>query len=523
MNVIRNLITPPAAQTENTIALLWDRPADMEEIEGFQISVDGVRAGYTEKTDFTVTGLEPGRTYQLDVCALGKGGETGEMASLEASTRKAGAVYNIMAFGAVADGETLNTGAVQTAIDTCEPGGTVYVPRGIFVTGAVFLKSDMTLYLEEGALLLGSENPEDYPIMQYRWEGMESACFAGLVNTKDAGMEAYPGYRAASHQPQGYVDGAVRLHDITIAGKGKIDANGEALKRNEIAAGTAVRGRAVAIRNVDRLYLQDITVRQSPAWCVHLIYCKDVSINGIQVFSKCGEDGRRYKDIMNGDGIDPDSCRNLFIFHSMIASQDDCIAIKSGRNQEGRQIGIPTENVRITNCTFRSGFGVAMGSEMSGGVRNVLVQDCEFQDTYSIGSVKAPRGRGGVIENISYEFISFCNNSTEHQDCKWFRGAIYIDQFYSHEDFDPDEKQEITEETSAIRNITFRNILLDTAAGNAVYLTGLPEMPLENICLENVNAAGKYGLKAININGLKLDNVNVTSREDQDYQFHNVQ
>ena len=301
-----------------------------------------------------------------------------------------------------------------------------------------------------------------------------------------------------------------------------INANGEKLFRAEMDEKAGVRGRAICIRNVDNLYLQDVTVRQSPAWCVHLIYCSDVSINNVQVYTRCDENGVRYKAIFNGDGIDPDSCNNVYIFNSLIASQDDCIAIKSGRDAEGRAVGIPCENVRITDCIFNSGFGVAIGSEMSGGVRNVLVRDCEFNDTFSIGTVKAPRGRGNVIENITYENITHKNFSTDHKDCRWFRGAIYIDQFYSHETFDVDAAEPVDEGTAVIRDITFKDIELETIGGNAIYLAGLPESPLINITLDNVTAKGKRGMKAMNIEGLCMNDVTVVSCEDDAYYFKNV-
>lgn len=195
---------------------------------------------------------------------------------------------------------------------------------------------------------------------------------------------------------------------------------------------------------------------------------------------------------------------------------------QDGMRKAGR-VGIPTKNVRISNCRFESGFGVAIGSEMSGGVMDVVVKDCIFENVYSIGTVKAPRGRGNVIDNIRYENISFVNRSLEHKDCRWFRGAIYIDQFYSHETFDPDEEREYDEGTAEIRNITFRNIDMETLAGNAVYLAGLRESKLKNIRLCNVNATGKYGMKAYNVDGLVMENVKVTALEDGvDYVFKNV-
>lgn len=127
-----------------------------------------------------------------------------------------------------------------------------------------------------------------------------------------------------------------------------------------------------------------------------------------------------------------------------------------------------------------------------------------------------------MVEHIRYEDARLRNYNREIEDCQWFRGALYIDQFYSHVEFDADRKEEVGPGTPVIRNIRFRNIFLDTLTGNAVYLTGLPESPLQDITLEHVYAVGRYGLKANNIEGLELRHVTVVSREDEDYHYHNV-
>ncbi len=250
-------------------------------------------------------------------------------------------------------------------------------------------------------------------------------------------------------------------------------------------------------------------MRQSPAWCVHLIYCNQISLNHVAVHTKFDENGNRYKDIVNGDGFDPDSCSDVYVFNSLFASQDDCIAVKSGRDKEGRDVGIPSERIRVSNCTFTSGFGVVMGSEMSGGVRDVVVQDCVFQNVHSIASIKAPRGRGAVIEDIVYKRCTLTNLSTELTDCKWFRGALLVDQFYSHEDFDVVHPEEVTDGTPVFQNITFQDITIETVAGHAIYIVGLPESPIRNLRLHNVVAKGKYSTKISNVQGLEMTNVTV--------------
>jgi len=392
-------------------------------------------------------------------------------------------IFNITTYGAVGDGAVDNTAAIQKTIDACTEGGTVYIPAGTFVSGALYLKSNMTLELAEGAVLLGSGNLEKYPIMQYRFEGWETDCYASLINTVDGKQE-----------------------NISITGKGTIDANGMELFQKEMAENAGKRGRAICLRNTSKVHIQGVTIRQSPAWCLHLVYCDNITIENVEIHTKYDAQGNLYKDIFNGDGLDIDSCQNVIIRNSLIASQDDCIAIKSGKDEEGRRVGIPTENVEIYNCTFRHGFGVAMGSEMSGGIRNVSVHDCAFEDTYSFASIKAPRGRGGVIENIDYARITHYNHSLEHQDCKWFRGCLYVDMFYSVEEYDAKAAEPVDEGTPHFRNLTFTDVTTETIAGNGVYLCGLPESHIENIIFRNVHVAAKNGVVVHNVENLDCEN-----------------
>lgn len=398
-------------------------------------------------------------------------------------------VYNIKDYGAVPGSETVCTKAIQRAIDLCGKGDTVYIPEGDFISGAIFLKSNMTLFMETGARLIGSSNVEDFPVMGYPYEGLDQLCYASLINTDGAPHE-----------------------NITIDGGGVIDANGKALFEAEMSDKKVKRGRAVCIRNTDNLTIHGVEIRQSPAWCLHLIYCRNVLLDEIQVHSKYDENGNKY-GMFNCDGIDVDSCKNVRISNSLIASQDDCIAVKSGRNEDGRRVGIPSENVVIENCSFKSGFGVAIGSEMSGGVKDVFVRDCSFENTHSIASIKAIRGRGAYIKNIHYENCSLINRSTEYGDTQYFRGALYVDGFYGDVKFDADAPAEINEGTPVVDGIYFKNITVDTIAGNAIYLFGLPEMPFKNIYMENVKAHGKYGMKVKNIDNLQQVNVDVTSAE----------
>lgn len=502
---VPKVITLDYACTQDSIAVVWEK---FFGAVGYEVFIEDEFAAATENTDYTFEGLKADSEYEVYVYAVAEDGSRIRSEAVIMHTRKAAAVHNIMDYGAkaceidnpvMADTEKLPdcTAAIQRAIDECSDDDMVYVPEGTFVTGALFLKSNMTLKVD--GRLFGSSRLSSYPVMKYRFEGRESDCYASLINTMDG-----------------------RRQNITICGKGTIDANGRKLFMEELKEKRAVRGRAVCIRNTDGVYLKDITIRQSPAWCLHTIYCNNVVLNNVKIFTKYAEDGRRYEDIYNGDGFDPDSCSNVYVFNCLIGSQDDCIAIKSGRDEEGRKVGIPSEDIRITNCRFTSGFGVAVGSETSGDVRRVLVQDCSFKDTYSFASVKSPRGRGSMVEDITYESCIHENTSDEHHDCRWFRGALYVDEFYGVEEFDENSMIPVNDGTPHIRNISFKNIATTTTAGNAVYITGLVESPLENITLENIRAEGIAGMIANNIDGLALKAVYIKGRKAKDYTFNNV-
>lgn len=463
----------------------------------YKIYVDGECIATTDKPDYTVTGLKGGTVYKMQVEAVG----ISKTDVTEIQTQSVGEVINVEDFGAVGDGKTLNTESIQRAFDSCPPGGTVVIPKGVFVSGALFLKSDMTLHIEDGAKLLGSCDTRDYPVFKYRFEGREQMCYASLVNTQCC---------------------SERLRNIKITGNGTIDASGVALFMAEMSEKKGARGRAVCVRNTDGVYIKDITVRQSPSWCLHTIYCNDVVVNNVKIHTKFDENGERYPHIFNGDGFDPDSCRNVAVVGSMIASQDDCIAVKSGRDEEGRTVGIASENILIQNCSFKSGFGVGVGSEMSGGVRNVHIEACTFENTYSLGMIKAPRGRGGVVENVVYKNCTHYYNENEFSDNKWFRGAINIDQFYSVENVSVNDCEPFDEGTPIFRNIRMENISVDTTAGNAVFVAGLPESPIENITLKNVTAKGRFGIKVYNVKNLNIENVSVMADEGEDFVTFNV-
>lgn len=472
-----DIFHPQSAVSDDSAAVICTHYDGAE----YTVYVNGKEHMRTGRSDITVGGLAPDMEYEITVFAETQG--LRERASVLVKTAPRRETVDIRDFGAVGDGETDCTKAIQAAIDSCPRNGTVLVPGGRYMSGALFLKSDMTLKIDEGAVIIGSPRACDYPVFVYRFEGMEQKCYASLINTADG-----------------------QHNNIRITGGGIIDANGEALFSAEMEENAGKRGRAICIRNTDGVYIEGVTVRQSPAWCVHTIYCRSVALNNVKIFTKFDENGRRYEGIYNGDGFDPDSCSDVTVFGCTIGSQDDCIAVKSGRDAEGREVGIPTENVLVYNCRFTSGFGAAIGSEMSGSVRNVRFENCIFENTYSLASIKAPRGRGGIVENITYRNCRHFYNENEFSDNKWFRGAINIDRFYGVEEYDHTEEKPIDEGTGVFRNIIFENIVSETTAGCAVYICGLPESRIENIVFRNVRCKGKNGLTVSNAEGLTIEN-----------------
>ncbi|RPJ41588.1 MAG: glycoside hydrolase family 28 protein, partial [Chloroflexi bacterium] len=238
-------------------------------------------------------------------------------------------------FGAVGDGQTLNTAALQAAIDGCAArgGGTVYLPAGRYLTGSLFFRDHITLHLDAGAVLLGSQDPADYPIISNRWEGVEQPTYAPLLT--GSGLE-----------------------NITITGRGTIDGQGDPWWRAKHMNTLAYpRPRLIGFTGCRGVMIEGVTLVNSPAWTVHPVRCENVNLHGITIINP--------PDSPNTDGINPDSCRLVRISDCYISVGDDCIAIKSGTQNDHRLTAC--RDITITNCTLERGHGgVVIGSEMSG-------------------------------------------------------------------------------------------------------------------------------------------------------------
>lgn len=391
---------------------------------------------------------------------------------------------NVRDYGATGNGTAKETAAIQRAIAACAPaGGTVTIPAGRYLTGAIELKSNIRLDIAAGATLLGSEDPTDYPLQPNPYEPDRQERSA-LIFGHD-------------------------LANITLSGRGTIDGRGQiwwkrqrwAHPRKGDAAPTpaetaeaqkVAEGRPHLIKIVrgKNVWIEGLTLLNSPGWTVNPVFCEFVTVLGITIVNPVPSP--------NTDGINPESCRNVHIANCTIDVGDDCVTIKSGKDEAGRRAATPCENITVTNCTMLQGHGgVVIGSEMSGGVRNVTVSNCVFQGTNVGIRVKSQRGRGGVVEGMTVSNIVM-------QDVP---EAFTITTFYQGAD-KPDQQFAVDAGTPRFRDFRISNV---TARGSksAGQITGLKEMPISGISFDHVRIQAATGFTVRNASGIAFHNVTI--------------
>lgn len=375
-SAVRNLFAPQASITSTTITLLWDKPIDYQSTKNYGVYMDGKLIGESSKTNYTIKNLSPDSKHTFYILAKNVDGSLSSASNqITCKTLKKGRTYNVLDFGAIGDGKTKNTLAIQKAINACSKGGTVYIPAGEFLSGALYLKSDMTLYIAKGGVLKGTKEINDYkPFILNRFEGWEMETFASLINAgKLDRKEIY------------------HVRNLSIAGEGTISGGGSPLGKAMIdAKGLRSRGRLICIMNGQNINIQGLKIENAPCWTIHYIYSNQITLHDLNIISTA----------RNGDGVDPDSSTDSYIFNCDFSTGDDCIAIKSGKNPEGYYVGRPTKNIRITDCNFIKGHSLAIGSEMSGGVSDVFIQDCKIGNLNHGLQIKATKDRGGYVKNV---------------------------------------------------------------------------------------------------------------------------
>lgn len=455
-------------------------------------------------------------------------------------------------YGAVGDGETLNTEAFDEALRHVseQGGGHVVVPRGVWRTGPIALRSNVDLHVEQGALVVFSDSLDLYPLVETSFEGLDTYRAQSPIHGKGLENVAITG--------EGVFDGSggawrpVRRSQLTedqweakVASGGVVaDVEGyggevwypteESMRGdtgNPFNVPMDLETRAefeeikdflrpvmVSIRESRRVLLDGPTFQNSPAWMLHPLMSEHVVIRNLTI--------RNPVHAWNGDGLDLESSRNAAVYGNSFDVGDDAVCIKSGKDEDGRRRGMPTENVLIRgNTVFHAHGGFVVGSEMSGGVRNVDVREETYIGTDVGVRFKSTRGRGGVVEDVYIADLHMVDIVTE---------PIRFNLYYGGESPSPGQKEgvvdakklaeqipPVTEETPRFRNIRIRNLTC-RGARTALWIQGLPEMSVQDVRLEDVHVTARRGALVTEVDGLELRAVTVVTREGPAFYLHNA-
>lgn len=454
---------------------------------------------------------------------------------------------SITQFGAVSNGETLNTEAISKAIENVSEngGGTVVIPRGIWLTGPIILKSNINLHVEKGALVKFSDNFDLYPLVETVFEGLDTWRAISPIYAKDVENIAITG--------EGIFDGSggawrpVKKFKVTedfwedlvesggvLSDNGKIWYPTEASKMGDPGTFNVPPNREtkedyeevkdflrpvlVSIRESKNILLDGPTFQNSPAWNINPLMSENIILRNLTV--------RNPEYAQNGDGLDISSSKNVIVYNNSFDVGDDAICIKSGKNEDGRQRGVPTENVIIRdNSVYHAHGGFVVGSEMSGDVRNIHVADLTFMGTDVGIRFKSTRGRGGVVENIRIENIHMVDMVTE---------PIRFNLYYGGEMPTPNQKAEIVdkkklqeqipevnEETPQFRDISIRNVFSYNSR-TAIWIQGLPEMSVQNVRMENMKLTASRGGMIMDAESISMKNVDIEVNEGPALFLNNV-
>ncbi|WP_438481342.1 glycoside hydrolase family 28 protein [Oleiharenicola lentus] len=433
---------------------------------------------------------------------------------------------NLADFGAKPDGETLNTAAFARAISALSEkgGGTLIVPAGIWLTGPVELRSRIRVHLDAGALIQFSRDHTLYPMRVFDARGekevdvtsplsgnhLEDIAIAG-AGVIDGGGDAWRHVKKAKTTEA--------FWKALVASGGVVNAKGDewlpaapgfeapAALKALVASGSLspadyepywflLRPRLLRLLECKRVLIEGVTFRNAPNWTLHPWLCEDVTLRDVKIFND--------RWAQNSDALDIDSCRRVHVRGCIIDTGDDGLCLKSGINESGRRIGVPTEDVLIEDCTVYEGHGgFTIGSEMSGGVRNVLVQNCTFIGTALGLRFKTARGRGGLVENIHIRGIRMTGIEGS---------AIDFNFFYFSEDQADAPVPAVSAGTPTFRNILFEEI---TSRGSkaAFTLRGLPEMPIRDITFRDVSLSAQRGADLAYAENINFERVSIRATE----------
>ena len=443
---------------------------------------------------------------------------------------------NVLNFGAVADGLTLNSGAINQAIEACakKGGGTVVIPAGSFVTGPIVMKSNINLHLQKGALVIFTSDFNQYPLVISSFEGVDAArCQSpvvaehleniaitgeGIMNGNGFYWRPLKKEKVTESQWKNHLKqyGGVLTEDgknwysspkslkgFLTNNIGKI-AQGKTLSDFEDIK-DFLRPNMIRIADCKNILLDGVSFENSPAWTTHLSLSEHITITNVSVKNPWYG--------TNTDALDLESCKNAVVENCHFDTGDDGITIKSGRDEEGRTRGMPTKNIIINNCVvYHAHGGFVVGSEMSGGVNNMFVSNCTFIGSDIGLRFKTTRGRGGIVENIYVNNVTMLDIPAE---------AILFDMYYmakdpvvlAGENREPPkvERKLVDETTPQFRNFYFSNLTCNGAA-KGIFIRGIPEMHVKNIVIENAVLQANEGIDIQEASGITLNNVTMISK-----------
>lgn len=390
--------------------------------------------------------------------------------------------FNIVDFGAVADGETNNSEAIKKAIATCNEagGGKVIVPSGKFLTGPIHLKSNVNLHLEEGAEVLFSKNSKDYlPVVHTSYEGQELMNYSPLIyaykqnNIAVTGKGTFNGQAGKTNwwpwcgaERYGHLkDTPQQKDDHNLPRLWEMAENNTPVSERIFGEGHQLRPLFIQPFECENVLIQGVTFTNAPFWVIHPIKCNYVRVEGVTVSSHGP----------NNDGCDPEYSKNVHINNCTFNTGDDCIAIKSGRNNDGRRVNIPSENIVVENCDMKDGHGgVVMGSEISAGVRNVYVRNCKMDSPELDRAIRIKTNtlRGGFVENVYVKNI-------EVGQVK--ESVLRINLYYAI--YGPQEGEFMP----VVKNIHLQDINVENGGKYGVLIKGRPQSFVKNVTLTNVH------------------------------------
>ncbi len=405
--------------------------------------------------------------------------------------------YDIRNFGAKEGGTEKNTAAIRNAIETAAEagGGTVVIPPGKWLTGAIHLDNNINLYLSKDAELLFSQDMADYlPTVFSRHEDVECYKYSAFIYANGKKNIAITGEGTLNGQGKPWWNwkeskkGIEKtLYEMGMKGVPVKERNFDGMN------GNSLRPAFFQPMNCKNVLVEGVTFLYGAFWTITPTYCENVIVRKVRITTEGS-----YGHTPNGDGVDPSSCKNVLIEYCEFDTGDDCIAIKAGRDNDGLRVNLPTENIVIRHCVGLKGHGgIVIGSETSGSVRNVYAEDCRFNGTDRIVRIKTARGRGGTIENMWFRNLSA---DTIEQE------ALHINMLYTGTRSPADR---VTKTTPRIRNLHYSNITCTYGKKAAIEILGIPEMPVENVTFDSISISAAKGIVCNDASNIRFTDVSV--------------